>query len=364
VRKMTRTARLLAVSIPLAIVLAGCGSDGSEGDLAASASAPTTKAVFATTSPPAVTKVEVAAPEVTVSDVSGTIEVSGSSTVEPVSVRVAELFEDVAPNVIVNVDGPGTGDGFELFCNGETDISDASRAIKDAEAEDCAANGIEFIELQVGIDGIAVMTNAANSAVECVTKGDLYALIGPESEGFDSWADANAMATELGGKAGFPDAPLEIFGPGAESGTFDSFNEMAFKKISKARGTDYLARADYVSSSDDNVILRGIQGSDTSLGWVGFAFAANATDVKLIGVDGGDGCVTPTPDTIASGEYPLSRPLFIYVNPAKLADNPALVAYVDFYMTDNSLIGAVAEVGYVPLASDHMALTRGRWMSR
>jgi len=301
---------------------------------------------------------------VPLADLFGTIEISGSSTVEPVSVRVAELFEDVAPNVVVNVDGPGTGDGFELFCLGQTDISNASRAIKPAEAEDCEAAGVEFIGLQVGIDGIAVMTNPSNSSVDCVTKEDLYALTGPESQGFSSWSDANGLILELGGKDRFPDAPLEIFGPGAESGTFDSFGEMSFKKIAKERGTEYVARPDYTSSADDNVILRGIQGSDTSLGWVGFAFAANATDVKLLDVDSGDGCITPTLDTIASGEYPLSRPLFIYVNPAKLAANSALGAYVDFYMTEASLIGAVAEVGYVPLASDAVAVTQARWATK
>ena len=320
------------------VVAVSCGGDGDD-------SAPAT--------------IKSPVPASAIVDLKGVVEVSGSSTVEPVSVRVAELFEDIARDVVVNVDGPGTGDGFELFCNGETDISGASRAIKDVEVEDCAANGIEFIELQVGIDGIAVMTNVANSAIDCVTKADLYALIGPESEGFLSWAEANALATELGGKAGFPDAPLEIFGPGAESGTFDSFNEMTFKSINKTRGAGAEARPDYKSAADDNVILRGIKGSSTSIGWVGFAFAANASDIKLLKV--GDDCVEVNPGTIASGEYPLSRPLFIYVNSAKLADNPVVEAYVDFYMTEDSLQGAVAEVGYVPLAADAMAETQKRW---
>ena len=146
---------------------------------------------------------------------------------------------------------------------------------------------------------------------------------------------------------------------------FDSFDEMTFKSIAKSRDQESReARPDYVSSGDDNVILTGIQGSDTSLGWVGFAFAANAADVKLLEMDGGDGCVAPTPATIASGEYPLSRPLFIYVNPAKLADNPALEAYVDFFMTEVSLQDAVTEVGYVPLAADEMAATQNTWSPR
>ena len=128
-------------------------------------------------------------------DISGSVVISGSSTVEPISVRVAELFEDVQPDVSVTVDGPGTGDGFKLFCEGETDISDASRQIKDSEAENCAANGIEFVELRVAIDGIAVMTGEGNP-VECVSFNDIYGLVGPESTGFGSWSDAGSLGLE------------------------------------------------------------------------------------------------------------------------------------------------------------------------
>ena len=274
---------------------------------------------------------------------------------EPVSVRVAELFEDVAPGVFVDVEGPGTGDGFKKFCEGETDISDASRAIKESEAEECAAAGIEFTEILVGIDGIGVMTSENNDAVACVTFENLYGLIGPESDGVASWADANAILGE-----GLPDAPLDIFGPGEESGTYDSFIEIVIEDIAEERGQEATTRSTYSPSADDNVILSGITSSDTSLGWVGFAFAANAEGVKLLDVDGGDGCVSATAETIASNEYPISRNLYIYVNNAKAEENPALQAFVDFYVT-TGLDQAVSEVGYVELTDAAKAEVAAGW---
>ena len=268
---------------------------------------------------------------------------------------MAELFEEVAPGVFVDVEGPGTGDGFKKFCSGETDISDASRQIKDAEAEECAAAGIEFTEILVGIDGIGVMTSENNTAVECVTFGDLYGLVGPESDGVTSWADANDITG-----VGLPDAPLTIFGPGEESGTYDSFIEIVIEDIAEERGQEASTRSTYSPSADDNVILSGIQSSDTSLGWVGFAFAANAEGSKLLQVDGGDGCVEATPATIASNEYPVSRNLYIYVNNAKAAANPALAGFVDFYVT-TGLNEAVASVGYVELADTAKAEVASAW---
>ena len=293
--------------------------------------------------------------EETMSSISGEVNISGSSTVEPISIRVAELFEDVAPDVSVTVDGPGTGDGFKLFCAGETDVSDSSRQIKDAEKEDCFANGItSIVELKVGVDGIAVMTNAGNDAVECLSFHQLFDLIGPNGEGVATWAEASA---------GLPDAPLDIFGPGEESGTFDSFVEIVLEDLADEAGVEATTRTDYSPSGDDNVILQGIQSSDTSLGWVGFAFAVNASGVKLLEVDGGDGCVSPTDGTIASNEYPISRDLWIYVNADKAAANPALVSYIDFYVSE-ALSQAVSEVGYVPLTDTAHAETADRWRNR
>lgn len=304
-------------------------------------------------------------------DVSGRVTISGSSTVEPISVRVAELFRDVAPSVSVTVDGPGTGDGFKLFCAGETDISDASRRIKDAEAEACAKAGIEWIELRVAIDGIAVLTNLENDAVDCLSYEDLYAIVGPESVGFTNWRDAGALAAELGSSTSFPDLALDITAPGAESGTYDSFIEIVLEHIGEGRaevgaiGEDEAAttRPDYVSAGDDNVIIQGIDGSRGSFGWVGFAFTGDA-GVKLLEIDGGDGCVAATPDAIAAGEYPVSRSLYVYVNSARAAASAAVRAYVDFYVSETGLGRAVSDVGYVVLTDDAQATTVANWYRR
>jgi phosphate transport system substrate-binding protein len=295
-------------------------------------------------------------------DLSGTIAISGSSTVEPISVRVQELFNEQAPDVNITVDGPGTGDGFQLFCDGETDISDASRAIADDEIATCEENGIEYTELQVGIDGIAVMTDDVNEAITCLSFEQLYGIVGPESTGFGSWADANDLITELGGEGDLPDAPLDIYGPGEESGTYDSFVEIVLEDLAEERGQDAVTRPDYNPSADDNVIIQGIQSADTTFGWVGFAFAENAPEVKILEVDGGEGCVLATPETIADNSYPISRPLFIYVNNAKAAESEALTAFVDFYLQEG-LDTAASEVGYVALAEDAKEEVRSAWES-
>jgi len=295
----------------------------------------------------------------------GAIVISGSSTVEPISVAVAENYRGLQPDVNVSVTGPGTGDGFKAFCAGETDISDASRQIKDEEAENCASNGINYVELKVGVDGIAVMTSAENTAVECLSFPDLYALVGPESTGFGNWSDANAIASELGSDGALPDAELVILAPGTESGTYDSFIEIALEDIAGERGQDATTRPDYSSAADDNVIIETIASNPTSFGWVGFAFAAEASGVNLLPISeapGGD-CVIPTPETIASNEYPIARDLFIYVNSDKAAENPALVDFVDHYM-GFGLDEAASNVGYVALTDDAKGATRGAWDGR
>jgi phosphate transport system substrate-binding protein len=297
----------------------------------------------------------------------GTIVVSGSSTVEPISSLVAEIFNETNPDVAITVDGPGTGDGFELFCNGETDISDASRPIEQEEADACEANGIQYTELEVAFDGITVMTNPENTAVECLNNGDLYALFGPESEGFSTWSDANALAQQVGGNGDFPNEPLEITAPGEESGTYDAFIELSgIPDIAIEQGIpedeSEALRQDYTSSPNDNVIIQAMAGSPSSLGFVGFAFAEEAGDqVREIGIDGGDGCVSPSDETITDGSYPLSRSLYIYVNNEKLGQSEALRAYVDYYLTDEALNELVSEVGYIPLPTDRIEATRGVW---
>lgn len=294
---------------------------------------------------------------------SGKVVVSGSSTVQPISSLVAENFSKDNSGVSISVDGPGTGDGFALFCKGETDISDASRPIKDEEKSACQAAGINYTELKIGLDGITVMTNPKNSAVSCLTNADLYALVGPESTGFKNWSDANALDKELGGKGTFPNVPLDITAPGEESGTYDAFIELALKSIADERGQDDKStRPDYQSSGNDNVIIQGIEGSDTSFGWVGFAYAEeNAGGVKILQVDGGNGCVAPSRDTIADGSYPLSRALYIYVNDAKAKANPAVKSFVDFYLRD--LAKNVADGGYIDLPADQIQATQQAWAS-
>ena len=302
-------------------------------------------------------------------EVSGEVIISGSSTVQPISVAVAESFAEVSPDVLVNVDGPGTSDGFELFCAGETDINDASRPIKEEEVTACADNGVEFIELEVAFDGVTVITNPANEAVTCLTTTDLYALTGPESEGFENWNSAQDLATELGSDTEFPDAPFDMTAPGEESGTYGAFIELGTLETAEAQveagaieeDVAETLRADYTTQANDNAILTAIEGSDSSFGFVGFAFAEEAGDaVKEIEIAGEDGeCVAPSAETIADASYPLSRSLFIYVNAANAADSAALSAYVDYYLGDG--LALVSEVGYVDLPEDRVAATAEVW---
>jgi phosphate transport system substrate-binding protein len=304
-------------------------------------------------------------------DVTGSVKISGSSTVLPISQLLAQEFSQQNGSVQISVDGPGTTDGFVLFCKGQTDINDASRQIKDDEVAACKQGGVNYVELEIGLDGITVMTNPANDAVNCLSKADLYSLIGPESKGFSKWSDADALDKELGGAGNFPDAPLDLVGPGQESGTWGSFIDLTIKDIADERGKpDDTTRPDYQSSADDNVIIQGVEGSDSSLGWVGFAYAEeNATNVKILGVspatdasgEGSSDCVTPSRDTISDGSYPLSRSLYVYVNTDKLTGNDALKAFVDFYLSDDGITKGVQQAGYVDLPADRIAATRSKW---
>lgn len=304
-------------------------------------------------------------------ELSGEIVISGSSTVEPITALNAEKFSAENPGVTISVDGPGTSDGFELFCNGETDISDASRPIDpEEEIPACEQNGIEFIELKVAIDGLSVVTSTENDSVDCLSFHDLYALLGPESEGFEQWSDAESLAAKLKGEVHtpYPNAPLVVTAPGEESGTFDSFGEIVMEDIAyEEQGIPEdapVVRPDYQASGNDNVIIEGIAGTPTSLGWVGYAFfQENQDTVKALAIDGGEGCVEPTPETISSGEYPIARDLFIYVNKQKMEENPALEAFVDFYLSDDGL-ASVGEVGYVDLAAEDVSASQSAWEAK
>lgn len=322
---------MVAVCVP-ALLLAACGTETDE------AEGPVTDAV--------------ADP-----DVAGDIVISGSSTVEPITALVREDFIAQNDKVDIDIDGPGTGDGFQLFCQGETDISDASRPIQPAEIDACADAGIEFVELVVGIDGLSVVANPANP-LECLSFADLYALVGPESEGFESWTDAADLAGELGSDTEFPDENLVVTAPGAESGTYDTFVEIVIEDTAEARiasgdlseAAGGSARADYSAQSDDNVIIEGAANDSGGLGWTGFAFADRAEGVQLMGVSAepdGD-CVDPTAQSIQDGSYPISRNLYIYVNKAKAEQSAALSAFVDFYL--DGLAGFVEASDYIPLA--------------
>jgi phosphate transport system substrate-binding protein len=352
---ITHPKRLVALGLIAVFAVGACGGTGSSTAPSAGASSPTGSNPTESTTPGS------GAP----TDVTGSIVVSGSSTVEPISTGVAEDLKAASPGFQYTIEGPGTGDGFKRFCAGETDISDASRKIKDQEAADCAAAGIEYVELPIAFDGITVMTSPENTAVECLSFADLYALTGPESTGFTKWSDATPIAKELGSNTSFPDADLAITGPGEESGTFDSYVELVLTPIGEERGqTDVTTRPDYVASANDNAIIEGVASSPSSLGWVGFAFAEENTDkVKELRIskDANGTCVAPTAETIADGSYPISRTLYIYVNKAKAAANPAVAAYVDYYLADGTISSVLESVPYVNLPADTLAESRTTW---
>ncbi len=292
----SRTIRLLALLGVFALVLAACGGDGSGDTTTSEAATETTEAAPDTTAATEEPATSVEGGET--GDLTGSIVVSGSSTVEPITARVGEAFDGANPGVATSVEGPGTGDGFARFCAGETDISDASRPISDEEIAACEGAGISYVELHIATDGLTVLTSPENEAVSCLAFTDLYALLGPESEGFANWSDANELAAELGApNAPYAEEALVITAPGEESGTYDTFVEFVIADISEERlGEDNdFTRADYNASANDNVIVQGITENPTSLGWVGFAFyEANQDVLKALEVDNGEsGCVAP-----------------------------------------------------------------------
>ena len=265
---------------------------------------------------------------------SGTIEIDGSSTVGPISEAVAEEFSKVHPDVQANVSISGTGGGFKRFTVGETDISNASRPIKDSEAEQARENNVEYLELTVALDGLAVMVSRENTFVDCLTVEELNKIWKPGSE-VNNWNQV---------RSSFPDEPIRLYGPDTDSGTFDYFTD-------EINGDEGLSRDDYTASADDNVLVQGISGDTNALGYFGYAYyAQNADKMKVIGVDGGNGCVIPSDETVASGTYaPLSRPIFIYVNTQKLKESEELQAFIDFYLENTGELSA--QVGYTALTS-------------
>ncbi len=373
--------KALAAAVAGTLILAACGDDDDDDDAATTDAATTEEAGADTTAGGAAATTgdtSAGGSDTTTGGAGGTgggtvelaageVFVTGSSTVEPISTRVGELaLEQSGGDLAVIVEGPGTGDGFATFCGGGADVADASRPINDEEIALCEDSGVEYVELEVAIDGLTVATSPANDAITCLDVPALYALVGPESEGLANWSDASDLATEVGSAyaADFPDASLDISGPGEESGTYDTFVEFAIGDLAEERGQDEVTRADYASSPNDNLIVDGIESSESSLGWIGFAFyAAEQERMKAIEIDAGDGCVAPTEETIADASYPFSRSLFIYVNTANAESNPAVASFVDLYLSDEGL-AAVTDSGYVALPEDRITATRDAWSGR
>ncbi len=267
----------------------------------------------------------------------GAVVIDGSSTVFPVAEAVAEEFQIAHPNVRVTVGVSGSGGGFERFCGGETDITNASRPIRESEIEECEAAGIEFTELSVAWDGLSVIANPANDFVQCLTTDELRRIWEPGSS-VTSWRDVRAE---------WPDEEVRLYGPGTDSGTFDYFTEAI-------NGESGASRPDFQASEDDNILVQGVAGDRFALGYFGYAYYAENRDrLKLVEVDGGGGCVAPSDATIEDGSYsPLARPLFVYVKHAALA-RPEVSAYVEFMLEEAPTL--VPATGYHALAPEEYA---------
>jgi phosphate transport system substrate-binding protein len=264
------------------------------------------------------------------------IRIDGSSTVAPLSAAAGELFRVDNPNVNVSVGTSGTGGGFEKFCAGETDISNASRQIKEEEAAICADAGIEYVEIAVANDALTVVVNKENTWATCLTVVELSKIWSPASEG--SVTNWNQV------RSSFPDVALDLYGAGTDSGTFDYFTK-------EINGEEGASRTDYNPTEDDNVTVQGVTGSKGGLGYFGFSYYEENMDVlNAVQIDGGAGCVAPSSESAQSGAYaPLSRPLFIYVSKTAAARSE-VKAFIDFYVTNDDAITAKAL--FVPLSTE------------
>ncbi len=310
---LTKIALLLA----LAATLAGCGG-GRDGDDEAGG-----ETTSATTSESG-------------GDLSGRIQADGSSTVGPYTTAAAESFQDVEPGVQVTVGVSGTGGGFERFCRGETDLSNASRAIKEEEIAACEQEGIEYVEFQVANDALTVVVNTENDWATCLTVEQLKTIWNTGSK-VNNWNQVDES---------FPDQQLKLFGPGTDSGTFDYFT-------AEINGEEGASRSDYGASEDDNVIVQGVTGEKGGLGYFGFSyFEANQDSLKAVEIDGGDGCVAPSVETAQDGTYkPLSRPLFIYAKTESF-ERPEVEAFVQHILDNETAIAESSQ--FVPLTDEQL----------
>jgi phosphate transport system substrate-binding protein len=300
---------LLAAGV-LAVVGAACGGDDGDGETAAGG------------------------------DLSGRVEADGSSTVGPLVTAAAERFQQVNSGVQVTVGISGTGGGFERFCAGETDVSNASRPIKDEEAAICADKGVEYTELHVANDALTIVANPANDWATCLTVEQLNAIWKPGSD-VDTWQDVDPS---------WPDEELKLFGPGTDSGTFDYFTD-------EINGEEGASRSDYSASEDDNVIVQGVGGETGGLGYFGLSyFEENSDSLKALEVDGGDGCVAASVETAQDGSYkPLARPLFVYVKNESLA-KPEVKAFADYLLANEREIAEAVQ--FVPLTDEQLAKSK------
>jgi phosphate transport system substrate-binding protein len=267
-------------------------------------------------------------------ELSGSIRVDGSSTVYPLTEAAADLFREVEPGVRVTVAFSGTGGGFKKFCTGETDLSDASRPIKDSEIEECEANGIKYEPFHVANDALTVVVNKDNDFVDCLTVEQLNKIWEPGSQ-VKNWNQVDPS---------FPDREMQLFGAGTDSGTFDYFTDAI-------NGEEGASRTDYTPSEDDNVTVQGVVGSQGGLGYFGFSyFEENEDKLKALQIDGGSGCVAPSTEAAQDGTYtPLGRPLFIYPSAATL-QRPEGLAFVEFYVENHAQIAE--EALFIPLNAE------------
>jgi phosphate transport system substrate-binding protein len=299
---------LLGLTLATALVATACGGDDDAGGAAAGGTS-----------------------------LSGSIVIDGSSTVAPVTEAIAEEFNKEQSGVKVTVGTSGTGGGFTKFCAGETDVQDASRAIKDEEKAACEAKGIKYQEFRIGLDGLAVVTSTQNQFLDTLTYEQLAKIF--QEGGARTWNQVDSS---------FPNEEIAIFGPDAESGTYDFFNE---EVLGDPEEGGKKPRSDYTASSDDNTLVQGIEGEANSWGYFGFAYYQNNQEgLKIIKVaeEGATG-IEPTAETIESGDYPLSRPLYIYVKDDSLK-KPEVGQFVKFYLEQTPQI--IADVGYVAAPQD------------
>jgi phosphate transport system substrate-binding protein len=297
----------------------------------------------------ACTATPAAAPTPLPADVTGQIDSDGSSTVGPITMRVAQAFQGDYPNITVATAISGTGGGFRTFCAGETDISNASRPINGEESDLCQQNNIEFVELPIAFDGIAVVVHPENQFVSCLTAEELKALWQPAAErAVTHWQQL---------RPDFPDEPIALFGPGLDSGTYDYFTQAIV-------GSEGESRTDFFPSEDDNVLVDGIAADTNALGFFGYSYYDENRDrLKLVAVDSGNGCVEPNTETVARGLYqPLSRPLFIYINHAHIQSKDEISAFVSFYLAHAPSL--VDDVGYIPLTDQLYQLAQARYNQR